>query len=82
MGNASDCTITVKKGRKVWFSSKYIYNVTIELSDIYDFEKFDKEKRGVIITIINNWFGYYPMVEWGLLKSYNWKIKYEFDYKY
>ncbi|MBE5922660.1 MAG: hypothetical protein E7269_07905 [Lachnospiraceae bacterium] len=82
VGNASNCKLTVtKKGKKSWFSSKYAYKIKIELSDLYDFEKFSIEKNGLIITAINNALGYYPM-NWGILKSYNWKIKHEFNYYY
>lgn len=80
IGNADDCTITVTKtGKKRWFSSKYIYKVKIELSDLYDFDNFDAEKNGLIITAINDGLGYYPM-NWGVLKPYHWKIKHEFNY--
>ncbi|MBS5844066.1 MAG: RHS repeat-associated core domain-containing protein, partial [Clostridiales bacterium] len=82
VGNAANCKITVTKtGKRRWFTSKYQYKVKIELSDIYDFAKFNKEENGLIITAINNALGYYPM-SWGILKSYSWKIKHEFNYYY
>ena len=39
----------------------------------------DGISKHIIITAINNALGYYPM-SWGILKSYNWKIKHEFNY--
>ena len=82
VGNASNCKTTVRKTKqRKWFSAKYKYTVTIELSDYYDFAKFDVAKRGKILTCINNGLGYYPM-NWGILKPYWWKIKHTFDYYY
>ena len=81
VGNATNCKITVKKGSKKWFSSKYNYSVTIELSDQYDFDLFDASEKGKIITWINNGLGYYPM-NWGILKIYNWRIKHTFNFVY
>ena len=67
VGNADDCKITVQKtGKKKWFSSKYKYIITIELSDKYDFDLFDPAKRGKILSYINNGLGYYPQ-NWGCL---------------
>jgi RHS repeat-associated protein len=82
VGNASNCKITVTKtGKKSWFRVKRTYKVKIELSDVYDFAKFNRQQNGLIITAINNALGYYPM-NWGILKSYNWKITHEFKYSY
>ena len=65
VGNASNCRITVTKtGKKAWFSSKYLYKVKINLKDIYNFDNFEKDKNGLILTVINDTLGYYPM-EWG-----------------
>ena len=81
VGHATDCKITVKKGSKKWFSSKYNYSVTVELSDKYDFDLFDASEKGKIITWINNGLGYYPM-NWGILKIYHWSIKHTFNFVY
>ena len=82
VGHADDFRLTVQKtNKKMWFSSKYKYIVKIEMSDTYDFAKFDAKEKGVLVTLINNVLGYYPL-EWGLLKIYNWGIKHEFDYYY
>ena len=82
VGNATNCKITVTKTKKKsWFSSKCTYKVKIELSDTYDFAKFNAEENGFIITAINNLLGYYPL-SWGILKVYKWEIKHEFNYKY
>ena len=36
-------------------------------------------KKNQILTIINNYFGYYPM-EWNILKKYSWEISFEFNH--
>ena len=82
MGKTDNCTITVTKTeKKRWFSSKRIYKVKIELSDLYDFDELKKEENGLLITIINNVLGYHPMNR-GFLTPYHWKIVHEFKYYY
>lgn len=79
VGNASNCTIKVERtNNRQWFTNKRKYNVTITLSDLYDFAYFGKNEQNFIKRCINDYFGYYPQ-SYGILKKYNWKISFSYN---
>lgn len=80
VGNASDFTVTIKRTKERFLCWTYTnYKVTVAISDVYDFDLFDFKSRDVIVTIINNFLGYYPM-KLGALKKYNWRFTHKFNY--
>lgn len=80
VGNASNCKIKVTRTNDIqWFTNKRKYIVTITLSDLYDFAYFGKKEQNFIKRCINDYFGYYPQ-KYGVLKKYNWKISFSYNY--
>ena len=47
------------------------YKVSIAIIDDYDFDYFEKGEKKEMVSLINNYGGYWPM-KWGAIKEYYW----------
>ncbi len=57
------------------------WRLFVTLSDRYDFDSFDPQKKGYITSLINNKLGY-DFQKDGKLTPYEWKITFYLDYQY
>lgn len=55
------------------------YKVSIAVIDKYDFRLFGKNEKTIIVRLINNYGGYYPM-KLGVINIYYWSAYCEFNY--
>lgn len=76
-------SIKIKKtnSKQFVYFGKTKYIITINLSHTYDFRLFSKKDAGVIKRAINNYLGYWPQ-QLNVLKPYDFKINYSFNFYY
>ncbi|RGC79686.1 RHS repeat-associated core domain-containing protein [Hungatella hathewayi] len=61
----------------VYKKTKKGYKIKLALKDTYDFAKFSFKKQGIIKTLVNNIFGYYPQ-RGKVVRPYKWKFTTKF----